>query len=164
MWTRLGATLCAGLAVVAVADAANARARSGRAPAARATAAPRAPRVAPPTVTPVGYVPAPRRTKAPDAALRPEFSEGEWGPAMREQLSPKDLAGAAVALNEKDKLDEVRVRSTLSKMHERQLQDAQPLMTSSLDQPLKEASPEKVELPVGLDFSKLGFTINQHAN
>ena len=160
MWTRLGATLCAGLAVVAVADAANARARSGRAPAQRSASAPRA---ALPAPMPAAYVPAPRRTKAPDVALRPEFSEGEWGPAMREQLSPKDLAGAAVALNEKDKLDEVRVRSTLSKMRERQLQDAQPLMTSSLDQPLKEAGPEKVELPIGLDFSRLGFTINQSA-
>jgi hypothetical protein len=160
MWTRLGATFCAGLAVVAVADAASARVRSGRAPAARTAAAPRA---GAPAATLVGYVPAPRRTKAPDVALRPEFSEGEWGPAMREQLSPKDLAGAAVALNEKDELDEVRVKSTLSKMRERQLQDAQPLMTSSLDQPLKEAGPEKVEIPIGLDLSRLGFTINQNA-
>jgi hypothetical protein len=153
---RLGAILCGGLVALTFADGVAAR----PAPAARKARVARAP-VAAPTPILTAYVPAARRTTPPALALRPDFSEGEWGSAMREQLSPKDLAGAAVAMNSKSKLDEVRVMSTLSKMRERQLQDPQALMTSSLDQPLREAVPETVELPMGLDFSRLGFTINQ---
>lgn len=156
---KLGAVLCGGLLVLTAADDALARGRdAGRTAAARKARVVRIPYVAP---VRAAYVSAPKRTAPPTLALRPDFSEGEWGDAMREQLSPNDLAGASVTMNGKASLDEVRVSATLSKMRERRLQDPAALSPSSLDQPLTEAAPQTVELPVGLDLSRLGFTITQ---
>jgi hypothetical protein len=172
MWTaKLGAVLCGGMLLFAVADDALAGAKPDGARAAplRSAAQAHKPRAArAPTVAPImaAYVPAPRRRIPPSLALRPDFSEGEWGAAMmREQLSTKDLAGASVAMNGKAKLDEARVGAALSRIRDRELQDPQALATSSLDRPLSEVGPpEKIEAPIGFDFSRFGFTITQGAN
>jgi hypothetical protein len=161
---KLGAILCGGLLVVAAADSALARPhKAGQAAAARTATPPRKARAARPIAPALAtYVPAPKRTTPPALALRPDFSEGEWGQmAMRGQLSPNDLAGASVAMNSKAKFEAVQTGATLSKLRDRQLQDAPALATSSLDQPLSQAAPEHIEMPIGFDLSKLGFTIRQ---
>jgi hypothetical protein len=129
---------------------------------ARPRAARPAPKVEAPTPAPVrlAFFPAPRRAEAPELALRPEFSEGEWSvPGRPDQLDPADLQDASAPVDsEVGRATTGRAGTNLAKIGDRQTQGS-PIPTSRLDQPI-DRLPTAVITTGGFDMGGLNLKIN----
>jgi hypothetical protein len=113
-----------------------------------------------PAPTRFAFVPAAKRAEAPELALRPEFSEGEWSePGRPDRLDPEDMQDASAPVDsEVGRATTGRAGSNLAKIGDRQLQGA-PIPTSRLDQPIDRA-PMPMVTTGGFDMGGLNLKIN----